>query len=89
MQLGNSLLFSKTFRSLSSGAKHLYICMSMESGGRGEFAFPKAASEKYGLAYTSFVRYKQELEKLGFIECVEHNGNLRKANKYRFCYSWK
>lgn len=34
IQVGNSLLLSKEFQALTAGARFLYLCMTMESGGR-------------------------------------------------------
>jgi hypothetical protein len=88
LQIGNSLLLSEQFKALSAGAKHLYICMTMESGGRRAFVFPLAAAKKYGVASTSFRRYIEELEAKGFIE-VHSNANLRQKNDYLFSLTWK
>lgn len=88
VQVGNSLLFSKAYQSLSAGARHLYICMAMECGGRSTFRFPLGAAPKYGIAGTSFRRYIVELEQHGFI-VRESMQNLRKANIYHFSGEWK
>ena len=37
IQVGDSLLFSDAFQELRVGAKHLYLCMAMESGGKRDF----------------------------------------------------
>lgn len=88
IQIGNSLLLSKTFQELSSGAQHLYFCMAMESGGHWDFKFPLKAAKKYGIASTSLRRYIAELEAGGYI-AVQSNKNLRIANDYRFSVAWK
>ena len=88
IQIGNSLLLSKTFQQLSTGAVHLYMCMAMESGGHWDFKFPLKAAKKYGIASTSLRRYIKELERGGFIT-VRSNKNLRIANDYRFSVEWK
>lgn len=88
IQIGNSLLLSKTFQKLSAGAQHLYFCMAMESGGRQNFKFPLKVSKKYGIASTSLRRYISELAAGGYIT-VQSNKNLRIANDYRFSIAWK
>ena len=50
IQIGNSLMLSKDFQKLSTGARWLYAAMSMESGGRREFIFPLSAAKKYGMS---------------------------------------
>ncbi len=83
IQVGNSLLLSKSFQSLSSGAQHLYLCMAMESGGRREFIFPLSAAKKYGISSTCLRRQVDELEQSGFlrVECMK---SLRVPNVYHF-----
>lgn len=53
MQVGNTLLLSKEFQSLSAGAQMLYLCAYMESGGRRQFTLPARALKKYGTAFQS------------------------------------
>lgn len=88
IQIGNSLLLSKRFQELSIGARYLYFCMAMESGGHSEFKFPLKVAKKYGIASTSLRRYISELEEGGYIT-VQSNKNLRIANDYRFSVAWK
>ena len=88
IQIGNSLLFSSNFQELSDGAKHLYQCCAMESGGRREFEFPLKAAKKYGLAEKSFRRHITELVNGGFIE-FNSGANTRQPNKYSFSFQWK
>lgn len=88
IQTGNSLLLSKRFQELSVGARYLYFCMAMESGGRREFQFPQSAAEKYGIASTSLRRYISELRNSRFI--LVHSGKIqRQPNHYEFTVSWK
>lgn len=88
LQLGNSLLFNEQFHHLSAGAKHLYICMMMESGGHRDFLFPQSAAKKYGIAPASFWRYVAELADAKFIR-VQSMKNLRQKNEYAFSSEWK
>lgn len=88
IQLGNSLLLSAAFQKLSSGAQMLYICMTMEAGGRREYCFPLSSATKYGIAQRSFRRYASELIAGGFVECSS-GWNTRTANEYGFAFSWK
>ena len=89
IQVGNSFLLSKHYQSLSLSARCMYICMTMESGGKRKFEFPKSAGKKFGFPYTSYTRNLKELLDNQFIKCTQKNGNLRKANVYEFCMDWK
>ena len=88
LQVGNSLLLSKKFQSLGTGARLLYLCMAMESGGRRTFLLPRTAAKKYGVPSTSLRRYIKQLADGGFIK-VTSNKNLRKPNVYEFSSAWR
>ncbi len=88
VQIGNSLLLSPQFQSLSAGARCCYLCMAMEAGPRREFRLPKSAAKKYGIPHSSLCRYIRELEAGGWIE-VYSMKRLRKPNEYRFVLAWK
>ena len=97
IQVGNSLLLSSksdggreknAFLELSTGARLLYLCMAMESGGRRDFTFPLAAAKKYGFATATFRRYVEELVNGSFIVRVS-NKNTRQPNDYSFSFEWK
>ena len=88
IQVGDSLLFSKAFRELHVGARYLYFCMAMESGGKRDFQLPTAAAGKYGIAPSSFWTYVRELEDKHFIVC-RSNKHLRRPNDYSFSDGWK
>ena len=66
----------------------LYLCMSMESGGKREFIFPASAFEKYGVAVSSARRYIEELADGGFIVVKSSGKCTRTANIYEFCFNW-
>lgn len=89
IQIGNSLLLSKAFQQLTAGAQLAYLCMSMESGGKMDFQFPKSALRKYGLSETSGARYIKELIAAGFIEIAESGRTTRTPNRYCFSFQWK
>lgn len=88
VQVGNSLLLSSCFQELSAGARFLYLCMAMESGGKRDFTFPLSSAKKYGIAKNSFSRYIKELSDSGFIS-VHSMANLRQPNEYSFSFVWK
>lgn len=88
IQVGDSLLFSKAFRELHMGARYLYFCMAMESGGKRDFQFPTTAAQKYGFSSSSFWTYVQELTDKRFIIC-RSNKHLRQPNDYSFSDGWK
>ncbi len=86
---GNSLLLSPMFHALHDGAKNLYLCMAMESGGRREFTFPASSAKKYGIPQSSFDRYKRELIVKGFIRVLYSGRLTREKSAYEFCFDWK
>lgn len=88
IQCGNSLLLSQTFQQLSSGAKHTYFCMAMESGGKRDFIFPLKAAKKYGISKNSLSRYVSELVNAEFLS-VESGKVVRQPNCYTFSFEWK
>ena len=47
IQVGDTLLFNKVFRSLTVGCRYTYFCMSMECAGRRNFTFPQKTAKKY------------------------------------------
>lgn len=88
IQCGNSLLLSKQFHDLTAGARYLYLCMCMESGGKRDFIFPLLAAKKYGIPKNSLTRHIAELQSHNFIT-VQSMANLRQPNEYSFCFEWK
>lgn len=90
IQLGNSLLLSKEYQSMSWTAKHLYICLAMEAGGKDQTEFSHSAAKKYGFPSSTFDRAIRELQENGFILLVLDEARSQfKTNVYRFCHSWK
>lgn len=90
IQIGNSLLLSKEYQALSSGAGRLYLCMAMESGGKREFNFTRGIGKKYGFAVSSYERYVKELKTQGFIEQIDNPDMAQYApGSYRFIFDWK
>lgn len=89
IQIGNSLLLSKTFQKLSPGAQMMFLCMAMESGGRRDFKFPHSSILKYGFNKNYGAKYINELIENGFIELVSSGWTVRQANEYRFAFEWK
>lgn len=89
IQVGNSLLLSPAFQELSTGARCLYLCCTLEAGGRKNFIFPQAAAKKYGFAPRSMRRHMAELLSSGFIE-LESSGRItRQENLYCFSTQWR
>ncbi len=88
IQAGNTLLLSKKFQSVGTGAQYLYLCMAMESAGHKKFCFPESAAKKYGIASTTLWRHIKQLETAQLI-LVYSRKNLRKPNIYEFSYEWK
>ena len=88
IQVGDTLMLSPQFRALGIGARYLYLCMAMESGGKRDFVFPQSAAKKYGITSSSLWRHVAELESGKFIE-IYSGKPTREPNQYKFCFSWK
>lgn len=88
IRLGATLLASEKMRSLSPSAFKIYCYMRIESGGNRSFKFPHAKYCSY-MSKPTFIKARQELVDKGFIEIIQNNGNLRKANIYAFSDRWK
>ena len=73
---------------LSSSAFKVFVCMCMESAGKQTFTFPHSKYKDY-MALNTFTKAKDELIAKGYIEEVQNNQNLRKANVYKFVSDWK
>lgn len=89
-RVGNSLLSHDACRSLGDKAFRVYVHMKMESGGKREFTLPY--TKAMGIMDVSKGGYKKAVDELcekGFIDVVEKNANLRKANVYCFSQRWK
>lgn len=67
----------------------MYLCMSMESGGRIGFQFPRSAIVKYGFNENYGPKYIKELCDAGFIEIVSSGKTVRRPNEYKFSFRWK
>lgn len=92
LQIGNSLLCGKNsaFKKLTSGAKMLFLCMAMESGGKSEVAFSRSTAEKYGIGKNVLLRQIRELREAGFIDISENFSYQQFApTVYRFTLDWK
>lgn len=88
IQVGNSLLLSDHFNTLSAGGRYIYLCMAMESGGKREFQFPQTSFTKYNIAPSCARRYIKELIRNGYIVCSSGQC-IRKPNNYIFSFEWK
>lgn len=88
IQVGNSLLFSKAAQQLSPGAFKLYLCCAMEAGQFRNFQLTESKAKQYGFAKRSFIRYRDELKKAGFIQVDKCGKTTREPNDYSFCFSW-
>ena len=89
IQLGSSLLHNKNFQSLSSAAQHLYFCMCMDAGASSVFRFRRSDALRYGIAYSTFLRSKNELLAKHFIGIKSNGRWTRTASCYVFDLSWK
>lgn len=73
---------------LSSSAFKIFMFMCMESAGKQTFEFPRSKYKDF-MSSSTFDSAKKELIERGFIEEIEKNQNLRKANVYKFSSGWK
>lgn len=89
VQVGSSLFHDKNFQSLSSAAQHLYLCMSMDAGASSVFRFRRSDALRYGIAYSTFIRAKNELLAKHFIRLKTNGRWTRTANWYTFDLAWK
>lgn len=87
-RLGASIMASEAMLSLSSSAFRVYCHMRIESGGKRSFKFPYS-KYKIFMARPTFVKARDELVEKGFIDVIQNNKNLRKANIYAFSERWK
>lgn len=82
------MLESKPWNSLSPYSQVLYIKLLKEHRGRSENRFKLPYScINYSPATTS--RCLAELQKWGFIDCVEKGGLFHKSNVYALSERWK
>lgn len=90
IQVGNSFLLNQSVQKLSAGARCLYLCMAMESGGGRDVTFPRKSAKKYGIAESSFDRYTKELCENGFLtRIISESRDRCVPAEYRFCMEWK
>lgn len=87
-RLGASIMASKPMKDLSASAFRTYCYMRIESAGKRSFEFPNHKYISF-MSRPTFFKALKELEQHGFIEVLQHNGNLRKSNVYMFSDKWK
>ena len=87
-RMGATLMASEQMRSLSPSAFKTYCYMRIDSAGKRAFKFPHAKYRDY-MSKPTFTKVKNELIAKGFIDEVQNNKNLRKANIYSFSDRWK
>ncbi len=87
-RLGASIMASETMRTLSSSAFKVYCYMRIESAGKKSFKFPHTKYRSF-MSKPTFYKARNELIEHGFIDIVQNNKNLRKANIYMFSDRWK
>ncbi len=87
-RLGATIMASEAMLSLSNSAFRVYCHMRIESGGKQSFSFPYS-KYKIFMSRPTFIAARNELQEKGFIDVVQNNKNLRKANTYCFSEKWK
>ena len=73
---------------LSANAFRLYIMMKSYAKGKTEFEFPHRVHKTF-ISKQTFVKARQELIDLGYIEPFISCKNIRKANMYKFSSKWR
>ena len=68
--------------------KAVVIDMKLVAGGKQEFTYPRSRYIQW-CSIDTFQRAKAELINKGFIEELENNKNLRKANVYRLLPNYR
>ena len=90
IQIGNSLLLSKSFQSLTASSQLAYLALCMEAGGRSTVKLSHSGAKKYGLSSTTFDRCMKQLREKGFVDMLEDDNRAQFAtNVYRFSSRWK
>jgi hypothetical protein len=88
IRMGNTQMCSKMMMDLPASAFRVYCYMKLEAKGCKQFEFPYAKYRSYMSKHT-FLDAKKKLIANGFIDEVQNNRNLRKANIYAFSDRWK
>lgn len=92
VRLTSSLTTSPLYLKLGNAAKVLLIDIYLYVGKdySSSFTYPESlAKKRIGLAKQTFLNSKKQLIDNGFIEVVEYNRNLRKANVYKISCNWR
>lgn len=89
LTIPGSLFESAAFKDLSGNAVNLLLLCYAQAKGKPDFELPQSIYRKRGLVKSTVLRNFDELEKHGFIKCVECNRQRYKANKYQFVEDWK
>lgn len=87
-RLGATLLASQAMLTLSPSAFKVLCYMKIESAGSRKFTYPHAKYRVF-MSKPTFYKARDELIEHGFIDIVQNNKNLRKANVYMFSDRWK
>ena len=86
--IAGTMLEDAGFQKLRGNAVKLYIYAHFRAGNGRDFSFPQAEFIKLMTAPT-FYSAMDELVQAGFVEVLERNKNIRKANKYRLSDNWQ
>ena len=73
---------------LSPNAFRLYVMMKSYAQQKNEFTFPYRIYKNF-LSKQTFVKVREELINLGYVEPFVSYKNLRTENKYKFSSKWR
>ncbi len=89
VRLTNDMLMSRTYLNLSYTAKVLYSYMKLWACGKIEFEYSWSMAQKLFGSNKTYINAKDELIKLGFINCIRTCKCSRQPNKYKFISNWQ
>ena len=87
-RMGATLMASEPLRTLSPSAFKVLCFMKIESAGKRSFTYSNVKYRSF-MSKPTFFKAIKELEEHGFIDVIQHNRNLRRANIYAFSERWK
>ena len=88
IRLTADMMLSKVYLELSDSAKTVYNYMKLYSCGNEIFEYPVSLALKY-TSKSTFLRAKEELLTVGFIEYEQHNQFCKLKNIFRLSGAWR
>jgi len=91
IQLGDSVLQSKAFQSLSASTRFVYLCLASAAKQKPTVQISHGNMKRfYGISGTTFDRAIAQLQEAGFVKIVlDEDRSQYVTNTYRFVSDWK